>query len=61
MFIGPYQDVVVYMSVSNTWFGVGASNSTVFFLQLSQLVWGFLTLLFCLLLLFLWDFSFSKL
>ena len=32
MYIGPYQDVVIYIhvSVSNTWFGVGVSHSTVF-------------------------------
>ena len=29
MYIGPYQDVVIYISVSNTWFGVGVSHSTV--------------------------------
>ena len=30
MYTGPYQDVAVYISVSNTWFGVGASQSTFF-------------------------------
>ena len=37
MYTGPYQDVVVYMSVSNTWFDVGAALSNGL---------GFLTLLF---------------
>ena len=44
MYIGPYQDVVIYISVSNTWFGVGASHSTVF---CSSLKWYGAFWLFC--------------
>ena len=44
MYIGPYQDVVIYISVSNTWFGVGVSHSTVF---CSSLGWYGSFRLFC--------------